>query len=160
MAAERGVPRAQNNLGASYSAGLGVPQDYTEALKWYRKAADQGDSNAQHNLGVAYVEGKGVPQSYAEAARWYRIAANQGNFVAQFSLGLLYYEGKGVPQDYVQAYMWVNLGTAPVTPGEQREMRAKVRDEIAAKMTPEQIAEAQRLAREWKPNPAIGVIQR
>jgi TPR repeat protein len=61
-----------------------VPQDYAEAVKWFRKAADQGDAKAQLNLGFAYNTGQGVPQSSAEAVKWYRLAADQGYAGAQF----------------------------------------------------------------------------
>ena len=52
-----------------------VPKDYTEAGKWYRKAAEQGHASAQFNLGCAYASGRGLPQDYAEAVKWYRKAA-------------------------------------------------------------------------------------
>ena len=52
--------------------------DYSEAVKWYRKAAEQGNKQAQYNLGVCYESGRGVPQDYSEAVKWYRKAAEQG----------------------------------------------------------------------------------
>jgi uncharacterized protein len=55
-----------------YAQGLGVEQDYAEAVKWYRKAADQGVTAAQSNLGLMYAQGLGVAQDYAEAVKWYR----------------------------------------------------------------------------------------
>jgi uncharacterized protein len=55
-----------------YNEGLSVPQDYAEALKWYRKAAEQGDAIAQNNLGVMYENGKGIPQNYPDAIKRYR----------------------------------------------------------------------------------------
>jgi TPR repeat protein len=58
---------AQFYMGLMYDLGQGVPQDYTEAMKWYRKAADQGYATAQHNLGILYDFGRGVRQDYAEA---------------------------------------------------------------------------------------------
>ena len=67
-----------------------MPQDYAEAVKWYRKAADQGDAAAQFNLGVMYATGQGVPQDYAEAVKWYRKAAEQGHAGAQYNLGVMY----------------------------------------------------------------------
>ena len=74
----------------------------------------------------------------------------QGDADAQFSLGTMYLDGQGVPQDYIQAHMWYNLAASdPI--GEDRELTVKNRDLVAEKMTSEQIAEAQRLAREWKP---------
>lgn len=94
-----------------------------------------------------YRKGEGVPQDYAEAVKWFRRAAEQGNVAAQVNLSFMYEKGYGVPQDFVQAHMWRNLAAAQGTQG-NGDMR-KQRDEIAKKMTPAQIAEAQRLAREW-----------
>jgi uncharacterized protein len=87
------------------------------------------------------------------AVTWYRKAADQGNPVAQLFLGLMYYNGQGVPQDYVQAHKWYNLAGAriPASDTQNHKMAVKNRDIVAKKMTPAQIAEAQRLAREWKP---------
>ncbi|MEZ9417619.1 tetratricopeptide repeat protein, partial [Vibrio sp. 10N.286.49.E1] len=62
---------AQYNLGLSYERGVGVIQDYKEAVSWYRKAAEQGHALAQNNLGVMYEEGRGVSQDYKEAVSWY-----------------------------------------------------------------------------------------
>jgi TPR repeat protein len=92
-----------------------------------------------------YANGQGVPQDYAEAVRWYRKAADQGLAHAQFNLGARYVQGQGVPQDYVSAHMWLSLSAA-----QNNNDATKFRDMIAAKMTPAQIAEAQKLAREWK----------
>jgi hypothetical protein len=58
-----------------YYRGHGVPQDHSEAAKWFRRAADQRDAVAQFYLGVMHSEGRGVPQDYAEAVKWYRLAA-------------------------------------------------------------------------------------
>ena len=77
---------------------------------------------------------------------WFRKAAEQDHAVAKLFLGVIYAEGQGVPQDYVRAYMWFNLAAAQ---GEQKA--ARFLDMAAQRMTPAQIAEAQRLARDWKP---------
>ena len=79
--------------------------------------------------------------------KWYRLAADQGHAKAQNNLGSIYVEGKGVPQDYVLAHMWFNLSAA-----QGDEKAVEHRDIVAGKMTPDQLAEAQRLAREWKPS--------
>ena len=98
-----------------------------------------------------YLTGQGVvPQDYKEALRWARPAAEQGEARAQFLVGLMYDLGQAVPQDYVQAHMWYNLAASSLT-GENRETAAVNRDRLADKMTPEDLAKAQRLAREWKP---------
>jgi clan AA aspartic protease (TIGR02281 family) len=145
-AAEQGNAIAQSTLGGKYEHGEGVAQDFAEAVRWYRKAAEQGNAVAQNALGIMYERGRGVAQDYAEAAKWYRKAAEQGEAFAQTNLGFMYERGWGVAQDYALAYMWHNLAAA-----QSDNYAAKTRDELAAKMTPGQIAEAQRLARDWKP---------
>lgn len=62
----------------------------------------------------------------------------------------MYYIGQGVGRDYVQAYKWVSLSVSRSS-GETRDQAVWTRDIVAAKMTPEQIAEALKLTREWKP---------
>jgi TPR repeat protein len=130
-----------------YAEGRGVPQNYPEAMKWYRLAADQGYAEAQVNLGITYYNGgQGIPRDYAEAARWFDLAADQGNAYAQNNLGLMYAQGQGVRQDIVRADVWFNLSAMQ---GHQDAVRNR---EIAERrMTPAQIADAQKLARDWKP---------
>ena len=124
--------------------------DYATALQEFKPLAERGDTWAQFNLGEMYFQGEGVPQDYAEAVRWYLRAAGQGLAEAQNNLGDMYHRGYGVPQDYVQAHMWFNLAATRLPP-DRRFKAVWNRDLVAAEMTPEQIAEAQRLAREWKP---------
>ncbi len=134
-----------------YHYGQGVPQDYPEAVRWYRMAAEQGNANGQFNFGVMYHDGRVVPQDYAEAVRWYRMAAEQGNADAQFNLGYMYRHGQGVPQDFVEAHMWYNLAAARAGNKEGRDWATRNREIVASKMSREQIAEAQKRAREWQP---------
>ncbi len=77
--AEKGMAIAQFNLGNLYAAGVEVPQDFTEAAKWYRKAAEQGDVEAQAALGRLYVNGTGVPQEDPEAYFWLSVATSGAN---------------------------------------------------------------------------------
>jgi len=107
--AEQGDVKAELRLASLYYYGNGVPQDYTEALRWYRKAADQGDARAQSALGYIYYSGQGVQQDYSEAVRRYRQAADQGDADAQAALGYMYYRGQGVPRDYTQSRGWYRL---------------------------------------------------
>jgi TPR repeat protein len=86
-------------------------------------------------------------RDYATALRLIRPLAEQGDASAQYNLGVFYDNGLAVPQDKVRAYMWFNLSAAQGSEG-----AAAFRDLIARRMTPAQIAEAQKLAREWKPN--------
>ena len=144
LAAEQGFAAAQYNLGWVYANGDGVPEDDAEAVRWYRLAAEQGLAEAQYNLGLMYSNGEGVREDDAEAVRWLRLAAEQGDAIAQVSLGLMYEGGEGVPEDLVYAYMWYNLSAA-----QGQEIAQSSKDGIEQRMTREQIAEAQRLSREW-----------
>jgi TPR repeat protein len=144
--AERSDARAQALVGNMYARGLGVTDDRGEAVRWWRKAAEQGEASAQEELGAAYFFGNGVQPDHSEAAKWFRKAGEQGGIFAQTCLGYLYERGEGVPQDYALAHMWLNLATAQGQPVAKTEM-----DRLAAKMTPNQIVEARRLARAWKP---------
>jgi hypothetical protein len=152
--AERGDARARTLLGLLYSSGAngrGVARDNIEAAKWFRLAAEQGDASAQFNLGVMYAEGEGVAQDFAEAVKWYRLAADQGYPQAQYNLGLWHATDEAA-LDRVNAYKWLSLAAGRFA-GDTRGRNAATqnRDLVAAKMTPEQLAEAQRLTREWKP---------
>ena len=143
-AAEQGDASAQALLGGMYRDGRGVAEDYAEAVKWYRKAAEQGNAEAQNFLGVMYFIGRDVPQDYVKAAKWNRLAAEQGDAEAQYFLGVSLLIGKGVPEDIVQAHMWLNLAAAQGV-----EIALKSLNIAAGSMTPDQIAEAQRMASEW-----------
>ena len=135
---------------AAYESG-----EYSTALRLYLfgTLADQGYAFAQFRLGVMYAEGRGVPDDSAEAAKWYRRAADQGHADAQLYLSVLYDVGSGVPQDHVQALMWSILaaGNSQALDTENRNIIDESPSIIGDKMTPEQIAEARKLAREWRP---------
>lgn len=144
--AEQGHIEAQSNLAWMYHKGQGVAQDYKEAAKWYLKAAEQGNDSAQFMIAISYFKGEGISQDYTKAAKWYIKSANQGYFKSQLNLALMYAKGQGVPRDDVQSYMWFNVAVAS-----GNNNYTKYRDIIAKDMTPSQIAEAQKLARDWKP---------
>jgi TPR repeat protein len=72
--AELGEPAAQSYLGFMFEIGRGVPQNYTEAAIWYRRAAEQGDNFAQYALGLLYDKGHGVPRDIVEASKWLNLA--------------------------------------------------------------------------------------
>jgi hypothetical protein len=181
LAADQGAARAQCHLGFMYENGKGVPADDDEAVKWYRLAAEQGSPTAQANVVGMYLRGDGLPPGDAEALEWCRLvtredakmkflfasggsalgdafphdaaavklfreAAELGNSEAQCHLGEMYADGHGVPQDYIQAHMWFNLAAAG---GEAKGSQG--RSMVAEQMTPTEIAEAQRLARNWQP---------
>ena len=115
-------------IGNDYCYGRnGKPQDYAEAVKWFRLAAEQGDLSARNNLknieekieeskmtpeesykrGNDYYDGiNGRPLDYKKAVVWYRKAAEQGNVKAQNNLGFCYERGHGVPRDFIQSAGW------------------------------------------------------
>src|SRR5215472_7226449 len=144
--AEGGDASAQNQLGLLYYEGTGVPQNYLQAKQWFEEAAKQGHAGAQTNLGTMYLHGEGAVPNNRMALFWFNQAAEQGDARACAKLGLMYVQGRGVLQDFIQAHMWYNVSAAQ---GETRS--AEARDALAQRMTPAQIAEAQQLAREWKP---------
>ena len=144
--AEGGDASAQYRLGLLYGEGKGIPQDFLQAKEWVEMAAMQGHAGAQLYLGTLYLEGNGAPQSGQMALVWFGRSAEQDNGLACAKLGGMYARGRGVLQDFILAHMWYNLGAAR---GEWQA--AEARDALAPQMTPAQIAEAQRLAKEWKP---------
>ena len=144
--AEKGDALAQYHLGVLYRKGRGVPQDDVQARKWYDKAAVQGHAKAQYNLGTLYYNGEGVPKDYKQALRWFRLAADQGEAVAQTKIAIMYEDAQGVPHDLVQAYKWYSLA---ITSGDKPA--TLLRNTLADHMTEAQIAEAKKLAQEWKP---------
>ena len=113
------------------------------SLREWKPLAEQGDADAQFNLGIKYDKGEGVIQDNKTAVKWFRRAAEQGDADAQRNLGVMYAKGQGVIQDNVYAHMWGNLGAS-----NGHENGGKLRDLVAEVMTPGQIAEAQKLARE------------
>jgi TPR repeat protein len=102
-------PETQYSRGRSYYGGQDVPQDYLEAVKWFRMAGERGHAWGQCGLGICYFHGRGVRQDYVEAVRWYRKAAEQDNAWAQHWLGFCYYNGQGNPQDDVEAAKWFRM---------------------------------------------------
>ena len=141
--ADAGNAYAQHNLGLMYNNGDGVPKDYAEAIKWYRKAAEHGIAQSQHNIGLFYLQGEGVPKDYAETVKWFRKAAEQGHAQSQANLGVMYYNGNGVPKDLVQAHVWWNIAGANGNEDAKKNLA-----NVEKEMTSEQKAEAMKLARE------------
>ena len=151
--AEHGDMEAQNYLGMMYEHGEDLPQDYTKAVYWYRKAAEQGHAQSQVNLGWMYFEGQGIAQDYKRAAYWYRKAAVQGEPLSQHDLGIMYYKGLGVDQDYTEALMWLNLAVSNQFEDGfydiYKETQAEI-DRLEKEMPMEQVSLALKKAREWQ----------
>jgi TPR repeat protein len=143
--AQQGDADSQMWLGSAYEQGWFGKSNFPAALKWFRKSAEQDNPDAQNSLGYMYEYGECVAQNYALAAKWYGRAAEHvsdfgGAGQGRNHLGMLYLGGRGVPKDYVLAYMWVKLSRPDSNPN---------LSDAAAHMTPEQIAEAERLAARW-----------
>ncbi len=147
-AAEQGYAIVLFYLGAMYEKGIGFTQDHKKAAKWWRLSAEQGDAMAQNNLGWMYDIGRGVTQDDREAVKWFRLSAEQGYAQAQSNLGVAYAKGRGVTLDHKEAVKWFIIAGANV-----EEKSRKNREKIEKQMTLAQIAEAQKLAREWMEEP-------
>ncbi len=144
--AEEGHADGQFGMGLLYANGFGVPLDDDQALKWYRLAADQGHARAQCNLAVMYANGWGVPPSDEEAFKWYSLAAEQGVAEAQIGLAIMYSGGFGAAQDNVEARKWFTIASEL---GDYDDNAAYNRDDLATRMSAEEISEADRLANVW-----------
>lgn len=141
--AEQGDPLAQTMLGIMYDFHQGVAHDDAEAVKWYRMAAIQGGATAQYLLGSHYFWGQGAAWSHGTAAIWYRKAAEQGLAEAQSALGGYYAQHRS---HIVQAHMWYNFAAS-----QGDEYASKALGELEKEMSQTQIAEAEKIAREWRP---------
>jgi len=148
---------------------LSAPMDGEETSR-IRSIQRRNLGNIVYNLGARYFNGEGVPQDDAEAVRLFRLAADQGDPTGQANLGNMYKLGRGVSQDNVEAHRWYDLAIARAADetrtlstnlgdGVAERMNAErtrtlfttYRDDLAERMTTEQIAEAQRRARQWAP---------
>ena len=105
-AADKGDPQAEFFLARHYAHGLGVPRDYSRAIKYLRQAATQRYAPAQTGLGSCYANGQGVQQDYIQAVQWYCKAAVQNDPLAEYCLGEAYANGTGVPKEMKQALAW------------------------------------------------------
>ena len=145
------VSDAARRVGIKNRTILGAIQSGRLSAKKTESGEFEVDSIGLFRLvGSMYDNGRGVAQDFANAAKWYRRAAEEGDTVSQTYLGFLYYCGRGVPQNDVLAHMWFSLSAANGS-----KTAAETRDSIGATMSPDQIAEARRLASEWKPNGGI-----
>ena len=131
--------------------------DYVKAGALLQLPAARGNAAAQTVLCYLYTAGYGVPRSYEDAAGWCQRAAEQGSAQAQYMLGLLYNKGHGVPEDYILAYKWLNLAASRAS-GPKRDYSFRIRDSVATKMSPAQIARAQALSMEWRPVPEGAIL--
>ena len=113
-AAASGDARAQFEIGAIYTEGRAVQQDYKSAAVWYERAAAQGFAPAEYRLGSLYESGNGVDKDPNAARLWYERAAEAGNRMSMHNLAALYAGGALGKQSFDAAAKWfeeaANLG--------------------------------------------------
>ena len=151
---ELGNADCQCSMGLLYQAGEkipgGVKGDPAVARTWYRKAAEQGHQEAILHLGQLVMFGQGGAADSAEGAAWFRKGANLGSPECQWSLGQCYLLGKGVAQDSLQAYALWDAAADGVDNPEQKKGMGDRRDALGKNLSPGQLADARRMAVEWK----------
>lgn len=130
--AERGDATAEAIVGNCYHKGEGVEKNFTEAVKWWRKAAEQGHAGAQFSLGISFYKGRGVEKNFTEAVKWYRKAVEQGEAYAQYNLGLCYDFGEGVEKDTAEAVRWYRKAAEQNVAGAQFNLGNSLRDGTGA----------------------------
>ncbi|MFQ5915995.1 MAG: tetratricopeptide repeat protein [Nitrospinota bacterium] len=136
----------QGNADGQYLLALSYLQQgrTADAVKWFRMAAAQGHAEAQFRLGkLAYYR-----ETPDEPRGWLCVAANQRHAGAMLELGSWNEAGFMRQMDHSRAYMWYSLAAS-----NGHESAAALKDQLAKKMTPDQVAEAERLVKEWKPGP-------
>jgi TPR repeat protein len=144
-AGDNGFVSAYYNLGELYLHGTGVAKDREKGLAFFAMAANGGDMTAAFALGSVYEQGLEADKDLAKAELWYRKGAGLGFFMCQYNLGRMYAGGLGVPQDFVEAYKWAELAAESGPPDAKT-----LRDFLKPKLSATQIAEAERLIRDWK----------
>jgi TPR repeat protein len=137
-----------------YRRGEGVLHSIEESRRLYQQAARAGDADAQYSLAELYEKGEWVSSDPVAAAHWYRRAAEQEHHEAQYRLGRQYEKGLGVHQDFVLGYLWYNLSA-----GGGLTSAKTARDGMSQRMTPAQIAEGQKMSREWRPKAGSGSLK-
>lgn len=118
---------AMVKLGQAHAEGAGVPQNYADAMRWFRAAADKGSSAGMVRLGQLYFDGKGVTKDYAEALKWHRASAAKGNAEATWYVGMAYLIGAAVPKNPAEAVRWFRMSAAKGDPRGQNSLAEMLR---------------------------------
>ena len=151
-----GDKRALNRVAMLYRDGRGTGRDYTEAMRWFRKAADKGSGYAMSSIGYLYGRGLGVPEDKEAALRWYRKSAELGHYLGQYNYGISLWarvdRGQGSREDLVTGYMYMLL-SKQTGRGSSRFREERIgwwMDRAEQDLTYGQIDEAKRRARAWR----------
>ncbi len=148
-AAEQDYLQAEVALGLCLVQADGVEANGREAITLFRKAAERGSVDAEYHMGKCFLEGTGVSRDIEQGVKWIRHAAERGFAPAQNAYGQCYEKGTGVSRDPLQAYKWFALAAAR-DDAHAPEIRVSLA-KMEALLNQEQVAEAQRLARDFKP---------
>jgi len=141
--ASNGDTGAQLELASRYLYGKGVEKNEGEAIQWLTMAASSGNPVAQNRLGLMYATGQSLQKDPTQAVYWYKLAAEQNHATAQNNLGIMYATGNGVEQNDIEAYKWLTIAGSRITNA------ILFRENIAKRMTPEQIEKAKQQAQEF-----------
>ena len=144
-AAYKGSVKAQLDLCEMYQSGSLVEQNFDVAIDFCRRAAENGDGLAEIHVADLLSDHGRYPKDAAEAVAWYKKSACRGTNSGPLGMGKVYEKGVGVLQDYKLAHAWYNIASSQLSP-ESQELAAKERDRVAAKLSDEQVIEAQQLA--------------
>ena len=126
-AAELGHGKAMSDLGALYSNGIGVSEDWEEAVKWWTKAVQAGDSEAMYNVGVYhYKQGQ-----FSKAFLWFHEAATRGIAAGMMRVGSMHMKGEGVPEDSEEGLRWVRAAAKAGLPAAKSALDLRERDSQA-----------------------------
>jgi localization factor PodJL len=147
-AAEFGSAPAQYRLAGLYEKGMGLTRDAAQARKWYERAAEQGNAKAMHNLAVLLAEGSNGKPDYAVAVEWFNRAAEHGIRDSQYNLAILLARGLGTAQNLPQSYMWFAIAAQ-----QGDDDAGKKRDEVASRLSANDLKAAKAMLDEWKPKP-------
>lgn len=136
------------DVDAMYRLGNALAQRgaNVDAVRWFRQASDKGHVKATNSLGFMYEEGRGVPQNYEQASKLYLKAMKRGNPDAMVNRAILFARGQGVKKDPLQAYVHLLLAAAYAADQQTRDAAVKLKDEVAAKLSKQQITRGQVLA--------------
>ena len=131
-----------------FEAGLSAFRsgDTSAALSHWQVAASMGNENASFNLGLLYAKGQGVKQDWETAHALFIEASRLNHNLATFSLAIMYLKGQGVQPNLTTAYLWANLAA-----NRNHETSRKLRDDIAKRLTPDQLIDANKIVHNCGP---------
>jgi len=151
--AKKGDAKSMFLIASMYHTGRGVPVNYKDAAEWYLKSANAGDVQGVFMMGVVYEGGIGQPRNIAEAFKWYKKSADRGFYAGILKVANMYGKGQGAAKDNAAAYLWYAIAElrAPKDSNDRFELPI-VKDKLSTLLTKEQVADAERRAKAWKPS--------